>query len=114
MDLSRQINRLLEQVDATAAALTTAEHPDVIVSLAVPGQGVEHTQIVDCTVDVAYTTPGGELDVTLRPARGYCLDCGAEFDLAPQSHDLRCPACTAQAARPDSRMPGPAPAAPDG
>jgi hypothetical protein len=94
MDTLTQINRLLRHLDATAVALTDAQHPSVDVHLdlncATPGAA----DVVECAVEEAHNTETG-LDLTLMPVRRHCVVCGNIFMVLPHDQRTTCPDCPA-------------------
>ena len=66
-DTATQLNRLLLQLDAAAAALPDGEYPRL----------------------------EARMELSLRPVCMHCAACGALFPLAPGGQPFYCPACAA-------------------
>jgi len=106
MDTLTQINRLLRHLDATAVALTDAQHPSVDVHLdlncATPGAA----DVVECAIEEAHDTKTG-LDLTLMPIRRHCVVCGNIFTVLPHDRRTTCPDCPAPVAPDEPGTPTP-------
>lgn len=92
MDTIRQINRLLDELDAAAIQLTDAQHPDVVVHLDLNCLTPGADGILECAIAESHPTATG-LDVTLQPVRSHCPTCGTIFTPPPHTPTLLCPQC---------------------
>ena len=94
MDTLTQINRLLRHLDATAVALTDAQHPSVDVHLDLNCVTPGAADVVECAIETAHDSQAG-LDLTLMPVRRRCVVCGNIFAVLPHDQRTTCPDCLA-------------------
>ena len=106
MDTTTQINRLLRNLELTAATMIDQQHPNVELHLAINGLTPGADGIVDCVVAERHETSDG-VDVTLTPVTSHCLACGAVFQLEPGAHEIYCSKCRPQHPAPDPGTPTP-------